>query len=208
MQVEVFVDPACGWSQVTVGWLQEVASADPTVEVQLAPFSLLLRDGVEGRPAAQLARRTASRRAVRVLARLGEAGDRAAAIAFWEAVVAQDGPVPFTDLPGAIAASGADPTAAAAADDETVDETIRRSMAQATELAGGGAVALPALVLDGTVHFTGPLLRNAPRGDRALALFDAVVELARTPGFYELSRPRPSHPELPGLPPPPVPPQL
>ena len=208
MQVEVFVDPACGWSQVAVGWLQEVASGDPTVEVQLAPFSLLLRDGTEGRPAAQIERRGAGLRALRVLTAIAAAHGPRAVGAYWDAVVAQDGPVPFTDLAGAVTAAGVDGRVAEAADDDAADEAIRRSMARAFAAAGREDLPIPGVLLDGTVLFTGPLLRSVPPGDEATSLFAAVETMARTSGFYELSRSRPSHPEIPGLPTTPAPPRL
>jgi hypothetical protein len=69
-------------------------------------------------------------------------------------------------------------------------------------------VIVPCLVLDGAVAFTGPLLHAAPPLEEAVALWDAIVVLARTQGFYEVSRPRPANPAHPLLPPTPEPPVL
>jgi hypothetical protein len=45
----------------------------------------------------------------------------------------------------------------------------------------------------------GPVVAAPPTGADALRLWDAVVALAAVPGVLELSRPRPAHPEVPGL---------
>ena len=203
MRAEVYVDPACGWCQVAVRWLQAVVALRP-VEVHLLPYSLLLRDGAD-RPPEQVARPTASLPALRVMERL-VAEAPALRLAYWDAVVAQDGWTPFADLAAAARTAGVR-DAQGAADDERVDDALRRRMSFADSLIGGPAV-LPLIALDGRVGFTGPLLRAAPAADDAASLWDAVLALARTEGFYELSRPRPPHPAIPELPPVPVPPRL
>jgi Mycothiol-dependent nitroreductase Rv2466c len=67
--------------------------------------------------------------------------------------------------------------------------------------AAGGVVGIPAIVLyqDPPVGFLSPVVAAPPTGADALRLWDALVALAAVPRVLELSRPRPPHPEIPGL---------
>jgi ketosteroid isomerase-like protein len=203
MQVWLYVDPACGWSQVAVRWLEAVRCGR-RIDLRLLPYSLLLRDGRDGYPPPVVARREAALRVLRVLAGLG--ADPDGGLAFWNAVVQQDGQTPFGDVAGAAALAGVSGWTAAA-DDQAVDVELLKQMAAADALAGGAAT-LPMLVLADQVAFTGPLLREPLTVEAAVALWDSVVSAARTPGFYELSRRRPPHPAIAGLPEVPEPPTL
>lgn len=195
--VVLYADPACAWSQAAKRWLTAVTDVRP-VTMTLRPYSLLLRDSDDGMPEAKLMRRQATLRALRVLEAVRqEHPDSVPAV--WDRIVAQDGSAPFSDLERAVVEAAGDAASAAAADDERFDETIRASMADA-DLVAGHRVLPPALVIDGHVAFTGPLPRDSVDGPAAGRLWDAIVALAETPGFYELSRTRPEHPRVPGLP--------
>jgi hypothetical protein len=50
-------------------------------------------------------------------------------------------------------------------------------------------VGVPVVEIDG-VTSSGPVLSSIPRGDDALALFDAVRALAHQPGFLRIERSR------------------
>ena len=98
----------------------------------------------------------------------------------------------------ALAAAGLDLSYAAAAADERWDEEIRGSMAEAIDLVGT-EVGVPILVFrddDATAAIFGPVVSPTPRGEEALALWDHVVTLARSPSFFELKRSRTGPPEL------------
>ena len=46
------------------------------------------------------------------------------------------------------------------------------------------------VVRDDPPHgFKGPVMEPAPTGDDALRMWDAIVDLSRMPGFYEITRP-------------------
>ena len=80
---------------------------------------------------------------------------------------------------------------AAAATDDRYDALLREDTAEGLRRCGG-EVGTPIVSLappDGPAFF-GPVISSVPRGDAALALFDAVVTLARWPGFAELKRER------------------
>ena len=204
MRVNFFVDPACLWSWLTSRWLVQVAP-QRNLDLQWRPYSLLLRDGTQGLREWEVAIRTASHRAVRVMAALGR-DDPAGVPRFYEALLPRTfaavnaGGPPFAELDGALLAAGLAPSYGAAADDVAWDEPIRQSMAEAFA-AASGVVGTPAIVLDQDppVGFLGPVLSAPPTGAEALRLWDAVVALAGVPGVLEFSRPRPPHPEIPGL---------
>jgi hypothetical protein len=105
-------------------------------------------------------------------------------------------------LGGALAAVGLEPELATAVDDESWDDAIRTSMAEAKALVGDD-VATPIAAIDdgdGPRGASGPILTAMPTGDEALQLFDAWVAMLRIPGFAELKRSRsgpPPHPERP-----------
>lgn len=205
VDVEVHCDLACPWSHVAVRWLR-AASAHRPLRPRLRPYSLALRPDDAPVPEVVTRWREASLPALRVMEVLGTE-DPPAVDPFWDVLVARATAGQPLDVVAALGAAGADPGAASAADDRSIDDRLRASMA-AVDRVVGAPTLLPALVLDRQVAFIGPLLRTAPDGDAAAQLWDAVVVLARTPGFYELSRPRPRHPELPGLPSTPEPPRL
>ena len=69
MRVDFFVDPACLWSWLTSRWLVQVAP-QRNLDLQWRPYSLLLRDGTQGLQDWEAAIRSASHRAVRVMAAL------------------------------------------------------------------------------------------------------------------------------------------
>lgn len=205
LDIDVYADPACLWSHVAVSWLQAAATRR-CIRTRVRPLSLVLRDGEAAGPDLLRRRRAASLGACRVLQRI-EAVDPAAVGGVWDAVVAQDHGDGFGDLRAALAAAGADPALAAAAGDDRVDLELRRAMRRVEQLVGASPT-VPTLVIDGAVAFAGPLLRSVPSPDEAATALDAVVALARTPGFYELSRPRPPHPAHRSLPPTSDPPAL
>jgi hypothetical protein len=98
----------------------------------------------------------------------------------------------------ALEAAGLDPSFASAADDERWDDQIRGSMAEATEQVGTD-VGVPILVFrDGDVvaGIAGPVVSPAPTGEEALAVWDSVVALTFSPGFFELKRSRTTGPQV------------
>jgi hypothetical protein len=183
--IDFHADPACGWSQTAHRWLVAAARVRPFT-FMLRPYSLLLRDGTDGIAEVRVQRRLASLRALRVIeAARWERPELVPCL--WEQVVAQEGPAPFADLRGADVAAGGAPRWAAAADDAAIADAIRASMAGADAVLGPSPV-LPALIIDGSCGFTGPLLSDALTPAAAGALWDAVVTLAATPGFKEVTR--------------------
>ena len=77
---------------------------------------------------------------------------------------------------------------AAAATSESYDADLRASHAEGISLVGED-VGTPVMAFNGTAFF-GPVVTPALRGEVAGRLWDGVVLVAGTPGFYELKRTR------------------
>ncbi len=75
-----------------------------------------------------------------------------------------------------------------AADDPSWDEKLRTSHHDGMDRVGMD-VGTPVISVDGTSFF-GPVVTPAPKGEAAGQLWDGVVLVAGTPGFYELKRSR------------------
>jgi hypothetical protein len=87
------------------------------------------------------------------------------------------------------------PTSLADAIDETAfDDELRASHQDGIERVGMD-VGTPVIAVAGTAFF-GPVITPAPKGETAGKLWDGVLLVASTPGFYELKRTRDARPEF------------
>jgi len=75
-----------------------------------------------------------------------------------------------------------------AMDDASLDEALKASHHAGMDQVGMD-VGTPVIAVAGTAFF-GPVVTPAPKGEAAAKLWDGVVLVASTPGFYELKRTR------------------
>lgn len=103
----------------------------------------------------------------------------------------------------ALAAVGLDSGIGSAFDDLAWDEAIEQRMAVGLELAGTD-IGTPIIAMDNAagdrVAIFGPVITRVPPPSESLAIWDAVVTLTTTDGFWELKRTRTERPEFPGTP--------
>ena len=81
-----------------------------------------------------------------------------------------------------------------AMDDASYDDAVRKSHHTGMDQVGQ-EVGTPVISVEG-VAFFGPVVTPAPKGEAAGRLWDGVVLVAATPGFYELKRSREKGPDF------------
>jgi hypothetical protein len=81
-----------------------------------------------------------------------------------------------------------------AADDVNFDEALRRSHAEGMDPVGYD-VGTPVIHVD-DIAFFGPVVTPAPKGEAAGKLYDGVMMVAGTPGFFEIKRARIDEPSF------------
>jgi hypothetical protein len=95
-------------------------------------------------------------------------------------------------LEAALAEAGLPPGLAEAASSTEFDEALRESHAEGIERVGYD-VGTPVISVNGLSVF-GPVLSPIPRGEAAVRLWDGVLLIAGTDGFFELKRSRDRQP--------------
>ncbi len=99
----------------------------------------------------------------------------------------------------ALAAAGLDTSHAKAFDDESWDAEIAKRMGVGLELAGAD-IGTPIIAMDDDdgkkVALFGPVITRVPSPEQSLRLWDAFVDMARIPGFWEVKRTRTERPEF------------
>ena len=113
---------------------------------------------------------------------------------YWEfaSKIHHDGEYSF-DITAVLETLGIDTAHAAAATDESWDAPIAEGMANGLSLVGDD-VGTPIIATersDGAqVGYFGPVITQVPRGDKAAALWDALMVMMDTDGFFELKKTR------------------
>ena len=191
----VYVDPSCPFAWITSRWLAEV-EAQSGIELQIRLLSLSVVN--EHRELDEWYRGFNDHAwgPARVMAAVADAHGTDAARRFYEAfgnrfhVQLDTGDDVDRNVVAAEALADVGLPAACidAATDQRWDDELR-SLTRATLVTVGLDVGVPITVIDGVVT-SGPVLSEIPRGDAAVALFDAARTLGRQPGFVRLERQR------------------
>jgi 2-hydroxychromene-2-carboxylate isomerase len=193
---DMWFDPICPWAWITSRWLLEVERVRD-VDIRFHVMSLsVLNEGRE-LPEQYRALMETGWGPVRVCVAAGQKHGQEAVRALYTALGTRIhlgrqelGPELFA---AALADAGLDPELAAAAGSTEYDEALRASH-EAGMRPVGTDVGTPVVHAPGPdgepVAFFGPVVTPAPKGEAAGRLWDGVLLVAGTPGFYELKRSR------------------
>ncbi len=215
-QIEFYWDPMCPFAWVTSRWIVQVAQKlDMHVEWPFISLRFLneTKDYESAFPKGYIELHMKGLRMLRVAAsvRAVEGPDAMGPLytAFGESIWNRS-PVRGQDAMAAIgepehvravlAGLGIDLRHAHAADQEAFDEELRASTTFAMTLAGDD-VGTPIVAVDppdGPAFF-GPVISRVPDAAEAIELWDAVMTLAKWPGFAEIKRTLREMPQLPLL---------
>lgn len=197
--IEFFFDPVCPWAWITSRWVTEVASLkDLKVDWRFISLRLLNRERNydEEFPPGYIKNHTLGLHLLRIAAavrdREGNAMVGELYSAFGKAIHVDErrGDLQNPDgIAKVLKEAGLAITLADAAYDDSFDQVIEAETNLALERAGAD-VGTPILTFDPPdgPSFFGPVISKVPRGDEALALWEATERLARFPGFAELKR--------------------
>ena len=196
-RVDLWVDPACPWAWMTSRWLLEAGQVrDFDVEFHVMSLAVLN----EGRdlPENYKALLDKAWGPVRVLIAPQERRGNKVLEPLYSAMGTRYHVNGEKDLEKVIAESlrdvGLESDLADAATSTKFDEALRKSHHQGMDPVGYD-VGTPVIHV-GEVAFFGPVVTPAPKGEAAGRLFDGVVLVASTPGFYELKRTRSAEPDF------------
>jgi 2-hydroxychromene-2-carboxylate isomerase len=191
MDATYYFDPSCPFTWRTSRWLVSVAS-ERDVTITWRAFSLSILNGGEAsaqhRPVV-----AASRHALRLVEALAADGRHDDVAKFYTELgtrTFEANAQLSDDLVAAAAEAAGIEDAKAILDDPSWDEAVQASHDEAFASAGPD-VGSPVLAVEGghrAVH--GPILGAVPSRDEALAIWDAVVPMARSEAFFELKRGR------------------
>ncbi len=201
-QVDLWVDPICPYAWMTSRWLLEVERVRH-VRVRFHVMSLsVLNEGREG----------LSERYLRLLdtgwgpVRVAIAAEQAAGpdalrdlyTTFGTRIHLQDREPDASLYAEGLTEVGLPAELAAAAGTTAYDDALRASHHTGMDPVGEdvGTPVIHAPTPDGRVAFFGPVVIPAPKGEAAGRLWDGVLLVAGTDGFFELKRTRTREPDF------------
>jgi hypothetical protein len=193
--VPFWFDPLCPWAWITSRWLLEVEQVRPVRAewriMSLAYLNLVQREG-EGLSPDYRDLMTRAWGPVRVCAAAADHSGPSVLGPLYTAIGTRlhnqrrrDDPTVITE---ALAEVGVPASVAASATSNNFDQLIISSHNEAFDDVGLD-VGTPVLRIGGTALF-GPVITPAPRGEAAGRLWDGLVLVAETDGFFELKRSR------------------
>ncbi len=194
--VDFWFDPICPWAWITSRWLLEVQQLRP-VRPRWHVMSLsVLNEDKPGLPDGYREMLAKSWGPVRVcIAAEQKAGPEVLGplyTALGTRFHHEKAPRERATIEAALAEAGLPATLADAMDSAEYDDALRASHADGMDRVGY-EVGTPVISVEGTSFF-GPVVSPIPRGAAAAALWDGVLLVAKTDGFFEIKRSRTREP--------------
>ncbi|HEY5097276.1 MAG TPA: disulfide bond formation protein DsbA [Acidimicrobiales bacterium] len=189
---EFWFDPLCPWAWITSRWILHAAEVRP-IEVQWHIMSLAYlnadKDDISDEYRERLAKAWGP---VRVCAAAEQAFGPSVLLPLYTALGnrfhLQAKPKVRATVEEALAEAGLPTSLADAAETEDFDDAVKKSHHSGMDQVGY-EVGTPVISVDG-VAFFGPVITPAPTGEAAGRLWDGLMMVAGTPGFFELKRTR------------------
>ncbi len=189
--IDLWVDPLCPWAWLTSRWLLEAATVrDLQVDFHVMSLSVLN----ESRDVSEQYKELLGKGwgPVRVLIAAEERHGNEVVEPLYSAMGTRhhvQGNKNWDEIiAGALSDVGLEAELANAATSTDFDEALRKSHQVGMDPVGYD-VGTPVIHV-GEVAFFGPVVTPSPRGEAAGKLYDGVMLVASTPGFYELKRTR------------------
>ncbi len=199
--VQFWFDPLCPWAWITSRWMLEVEKVRPVRTdwriMSLAYLNLIQHEG-KGLNADYLERMGRAWGPIRVVAAAASERGPEVLLPLYTAIGTRihiEGRREDPKLlPDALAEVGLPESLASAADSTEFDEVIKASHHEAFDEVGLD-VGTPVIRVRGRAIF-GPVVTPAPKDEAAGRLFDGVVLVTQTDGFFELKRTRDRKPSF------------
>ncbi len=195
-QVDFWFDPLCPWAWITSRWMVEVQQVRP-VSVRWRVMSLAVLN--EGRDELSQGYKDFLSRAwgpVRVCVAAEQARGAEVLGPLYTAIGTrfhnEKAERSRETIEAALAEVGLDGGLADAMESTDYDEALRASHAEGIERVGY-EVGTPIIAVNGAAIF-GPVVSPIPRGQDAARLWDGVLAVMSTDGFFELKRSRTREP--------------
>jgi hypothetical protein len=193
---DLWVDPLCPWAWMTSRWLLEVEKLRP-IDVRFHVMSLsVLNEGRDELPERYKEMLGRGWGPVRVLIAAQQQHGDEVVRPLYDALGTRRhlGKEEFTreTIESALAEAGLPTSLADAADTDAYDEALKASHHAGMDQVGMD-VGTPVISTEG-VAFFGPVVSPAPKGEAAAKLWDGVLLVAGTDGFFELKRTRTREP--------------
>jgi hypothetical protein len=189
---DFWFDPLCPWAWITSRWMLEVEKVRP-VETHWHVMSLAyLNEGRDDLSEQYKALLTEAWGPVRVCVAAAQAHGQSVVLPLYTALGTrfhnEKLPRDRDTIVAALAEVGLPESLADAADSTDYDEALKASHHRGIDLVGMD-VGTPVISVNGNAFF-GPVVTPTPRGEAAGRLWDGVLLVAGTDGFFEVKRSR------------------
>ncbi len=190
-RVDFWFDPVCPWAWIASRWIHEVTEVRPVTPVWHVMSLSVLNEGRDLPEQYQELMRTGwgpVRICIAAEQQFGPAVLGPLYTALGTRFHEQKLPRERATYEAALTEAGLPAGLADAADSTSCDEALRASHNEGIERVGYD-VGTPVISVAGTSIF-GPVVSPIPRGEAAAKLWDGVLLIAGTDGFFELKRSR------------------
>jgi hypothetical protein len=197
---DFWFDPLCPWAWITSRWMLEVEQVRPVKtrwNIMSLAYLNLKQHGGEGMSDEYLARMSKAWGPVRICEAAAQAEGDGILLPLYTAIGTRFHNEKRRDaeaLAEAVAEAGLPASILDAAENSDLDEAIIESHNKGMDLVGID-VGTPVISVDGMAFF-GPVVTPIPRAEAAGKLWDGVLLVAGTDGFFELKRTRDRSPSF------------